>query len=196
MNVSRETMARLETYEQRLRQWSRRINLVAPSTLSDLWRRHIVDSAQLVDLAQPARTWVDLGAGGGLPGLIVAAILAERSPDTAMTLIESDKRKSAFLADAAHHMGLKVSVLPVRIESAAGAKFDIVSARALAPLPRLLDLAAPFCNAATNCLFPKGESLAEELTEARRHWHIEAETYPSRTHAGATILKIQEFSRA
>ncbi|MGB0507203.1 MAG: 16S rRNA (guanine(527)-N(7))-methyltransferase RsmG [Pikeienuella sp.] len=196
LNVSRETHERLEVYEQRLRHWNRSINLVAPSTLQDLWTRHIVDSAQLLDLAPKANTWVDLGAGGGLPGLIIAAILHETSPETKVTMIESDKRKSAFLSDAAHHMGISVKVLPVRIEAAPKAQFDVISARALAPLPKLLELAAPFCNENTVCLFPKGETVEQELTTARSHWHIDAETFPSCTHTGATILKIQGFSRA
>jgi 16S rRNA (guanine527-N7)-methyltransferase len=196
LNVSRETMKRFEIFEQRLRLWSRRINLVATSTLADLWTRHIADSAQLFDIAPHAKSWVDLGSGGGLPGLIIAAIQADNVPEAKMTLIESDKRKAAFLSDAAHHMGLTVQVLPVRIEAAESQQYDVVSARALAPLPKLLELAAPFCNANTVCLFPKGETVAEELTAARSRWHIDAETLPSRTHPSATILKIQEFSRA
>ncbi len=193
-SVSHETAGRLALLLELLERWNARINLVAPGSLRDAWTRHVADSAQLIDLAPAsARRWIDLGAGGGFPGLPVAAIAAEKAPGLSLTLVESDRRKAAFLATAAREMGLTVSVEARRVEHVPAEPYDVVSARALAPLPRLCALGYRFRGPGTIFLFPKGERLDSELTAATAHWHIDAERVASRTHPGASILKILEL---
>jgi len=197
-DVSRETLRRLEAYAALLTHWSRRINLIGPATAETIWSRHIADSAQLFDLAPATATsWADLGSGAGLPGLPIAALAAEKAPEINMTLIESDTRKAAFLATAAREMGLAVTIESQRIEALAPRHFDVVSARALAPLDRLCALAHRFSGQSqgrgTVFLFPKGARLDSELTAAAARWHIHAERIASRTDPEATVLKILEL---
>lgn len=192
--VSRETMARLEAYAALLAHWNRRINLIAPATVADLWTRHIADSAQLLALApETARTWIDLGTGAGLPGLVVATLAAEKRPALRVRLVESDKRKAAFLSEAARETGVSVAIEPLRIEDVPPATHDVVSARALAPLDRLCGLAHRFAGPETIFLFPKGARAETELTEATAAWHIRAERIASRTDPAAAVLRIREL---
>jgi len=192
--VSRETCERLEAYIALLRRWNARINLVARGTIDAAWARHVADSAQLFDLAPAAASsWIDLGSGAGLPGLPVAALAAERVPGLHVTLVESDTRKAAFLVTAAAEMGLDVTVEPRRIEALPARPYDVVSARALAPLDRLCALAHRFSARGTVFLFPKGARLDSELTAATAGWHIRAERIASRTDPEATVLKILEL---
>ncbi|MDF2231185.1 16S rRNA (guanine(527)-N(7))-methyltransferase RsmG [Albimonas sp. CAU 1670] len=194
--VSRETRERLEVLAALLAKWNPKINLVARGTVEKVWTRHIADSAQLYALApQDARTWVDLGSGGGFPGLVIGAMAAEKNPGLQLSLVESDVRKCAFLSTAAGEMGLKIKVATKRIEALEPGPRDVVSARALASLTRLLDFAEPLVGPGTICLFPKGAGAAEELTEAAAAWHIRHRAHPSRTDPDAVILEIQEFSR-
>jgi 16S rRNA (guanine527-N7)-methyltransferase len=193
--VSRETTRRLTVYVDLLSRWTRRINLISPSTLPDIWSRHIADSAQIWSLRpHDARTWIDLGAGGGLPGLVVGAMAHDAGESLDLTLVESDQRKAVFLRTAAREMGLVLTVLTIRIEALTG-RYDVISARALAPLNRLLTYAAPLAGPGATCLFHKGASAESELTEARRDWHIEARQTPSRVDPRSQIIEIQEFSR-
>jgi 16S rRNA (guanine527-N7)-methyltransferase len=195
-DVSRETLARLDAYGECLRTWTRRINLVSPRTLETLWARHIYDSAQLWPLRpRPCRQWLDLGPGAGLPGLVIAAFAADTAEGTEVTLVESDTRKAAFLASAARAMDVRVRVIARRIESVHLPPPDVISARALAPLDRLLALAAPFAGPNTVCLFPKGARAISELTEARAGWHIDCQEIASRTDPNATILRISSFEQ-
>lgn len=189
--VSRETLARLEAYGELLRKWQRRINLVAPDTLPDLWRRHMLDSAQLFPLLPPGPGAVlDLGAGAGFPGLVLAAMGA-----APVHLVESDARKAAFLREAARVMGVAVTVHNRRIEDVAPFAVRAVVARALAPLPRLLQLAAPFLAQGGVALFPKGARVDEELTAAHEGWNISLERVPSQTDATGVILRIEGIQR-
>lgn len=191
--VSRETEDRLVAIVALLEKWQRTINLVAPATLPVLWTRHIADSLQLVPLAGDATRWVDLGSGGGFPGLVVAAVLAER-PGADVTLVESDSRKAAFLREAARIAELPATVLPARIEQVAlriAKGVEIVSARALAPLPKLLDLAAPFLAQGATGLFLKGQDVDNELTEASKSWKIQAEIKGSLTDPGGHVLIVR-----
>ena len=147
-NVSRGTLDRLESYSRLLTQWQAKINLVAPGTLTEVWHRHFADSAQLIALAPPAaKTWLDLGSGAGFPGLVVAVVLAEKGV-CRVTLCESDTRKAAFLADVKRKLGLAVDIISARIETDSTqvtvGRVDVVSARALAPLQRLVPLSAPY----------------------------------------------------
>ncbi len=193
-DVSRETCQRLEAYIALLTRWNARINLVSPATIKTVWTRHIADSAQLFDLApESASSWLDLGSGAGLPGLPVAALAAEKAPDLHVTLVESDTRKAAFLATAAREMDLDVTVEPHRIEALTPRRYDVVSARALAPLGRLCGLAHRFSGRGTVFLFPKGARVDSELTAATAGWHIRAERIASRTDPEATVLRIVEL---
>ena len=192
--VSRETLERLETYEALLKQWQRTINLVAPSTLSDIWHRHFADSAQLLALAPGAERWLDLGSGAGFPGLVLAILLAERGHGR-VTLIESDTRKAAFLAEVARRVGVAVDIQGTRIEkSATQAKLgpvDVIAARALAPLPRLLELSAPYFSGPTMGLFLKGREVEAEVEAARQLWDFEPELRQSLTAISGRIVVIR-----
>ena len=193
-DVSRETCERLEAYIALLTRWNARINLVAPATIKSAWTRHVADSAQLFDLApESASSWLDLGSGAGLPGLPVAALAAEKAPGLHVTLVESDTRKAAFLATAAREMDLDVTVEPHRIEALTPRPYDVVSARALAPLGRLCALAHRFSGRGTIFLFPKGARVDSEVTAATAGWHIRAERIASRTDPEATVLRIVEL---
>lgn len=188
--VSRETVARLERYAALLVKWQARINLVGPATLPDLWRRHMLDSAQLAPFLPGGGPIVDLGAGAGFPGLVLAALGA---PD--VHLIESDARKCAFLREAARVMGVAVTVHACRIEAVAGFPAAAVTARALAPLARLLGWAERFVAPGTRCLFLKGQGFEDELTEARKAWSITFEGVPSRSDPSGILLLLNEVHR-
>lgn len=194
VHVSRETEAALREFLGHLLHWNRKINLVAGSDPSSVWSRHVLDSVQLWDLA-PATwtTWLDLGSGGGFPGLVVALLARERNPAGAVALVESDSRKAAFLSNAIGKFGLNATVHCRRIEALPPWRHDVVSARALAPLSRLAGYARPFGGPGTIYLLPKGSRVDAELTEARRHWHIVLDRIPSRTDQDGTILRVREL---
>jgi len=193
-DVSRETLDQLSLYVALLEQWQPRINLVAGATLSEVWHRHIADGAQLLALAPDARTWLDLGSGAGFPGLVIA-IMAHTQPGPRVTLIESDRRKSAFLSEVARRTGISVEIHTARIEQIATQRMlepvDVVSARALAPLVRLLPLSLPFFGDATLGLFPKGRDAESEVAQARANWAFDVEMTPSLTDAAARIVAIR-----
>jgi 16S rRNA (guanine527-N7)-methyltransferase len=190
--VSAGTAALLRGHLDQLSRWNGTVNLVAKSTLADAWERHTRDSAQLVPLAppQPAH-WVDLGSGAGFPGLVVAIILAELSPETRVTLIESDRRKAAFLRETARLLGLATAVVAERIESAAPQAADVVSARALAPVDRLVPLAARHLAPGGMALFLKGARVDSELATAAAAWSFAVERFPSQTDPSAEILRLK-----
>lgn len=192
--VSRETLARLEDYAALLAKWNRAINLVSKGSLADLWRRHMLDSAQLADHlpeapAGRARIIADLGSGAGFPGLVLALLGAGR-----LHLIESDQRKASFLREAARSLGLDLEIHNARIETLPALPVDVVTARACAPLPKLIDYAKHFPAAGPDgkicCLFPKGGEVERELTEADKTCHMTVERLPSRSDASGTILRI------
>ena len=191
LNVSRETFEKLELLERELRRWQAIKNLVGPATLDRIWDRHIVDSLQLLDLAPDAGTWLDLGAGAGFPGLVLAIAGAERGLQ--VHLVESNSRKCAFLRHIARLTGAPAKVHEARLETQVPdfvGKADVVSARALASLTMLLDWTEPLLKAGTMGLFPKGRDAEIELTEARKKWTFEAEILPSLTDPEARILRI------
>ena len=196
--VSRETIAWLTTYEALLRRWQKTINLVAPSTLDDVWHRHFADSAQLWGLRpEVAATWLDLGSGAGFPGLVLAILAAERG-GTRHILVESDTRKAAFVREVAREVGVAVDILCSRIESAEThfkvRTVDCVTARALAPLPRLLPLVAPYFASHTVGLFLKGRDVAAELDAATSEgWVFVAERRPSLTDKDGSILVLSRL---
>ena len=189
--VSRETLERLEAYSALLKRWSGRINLVSRNTLGDLWRRHFLDSAQLVPLLpEKARSLVDLGSGAGFPGLVLAILGVP-----GVELIESDARKAVFLREAARIANAPVKIVDSRIEAAKPHPVDVVTARACAPLDRLLPLAQRFTWPKTVCLFLKGEHAEDELTAARRGWRMIAARHPSRADPRGVILKLEQIIR-
>lgn len=195
-NVSRETLERLRRYADTLIKWQNSINLVAPDSLKDLWRRHMLDSAQLgAHLPPQAKCLVDLGSGAGFPGLVLAVL---GTPN--VHLIEVDARKCVFLAEAARAAGLTPGQNPVihraRIEDVAGIHAGVVTARACAPLERLLGYAEPFLAPDTLCLFLKGGRVEEELTAAEKTWRMVVERIPSLSDASGTILRIRQVARA
>lgn len=196
VDVSRETLARLDEYAALLTKWNPSINLVSKSTLPFLWRRHFLDSAQVMSLArETARTWVDLGTGGGFPGMIVAILAADRRPDLHVSCVESDTRKATFLRTVARACGIQVDVISRRIEEIEPMSADILSARALAPLTVLLDYADRHLSPSGEAVFLKGASFEKEIAEALETWAFELDTYPSETDPDATLLKLKEIRR-
>lgn len=196
LNVSRETSERLEAYASLLVKWNPAINLVSKSSLADLHTRHFADSAQLFDLCPPdARHWADLGSGGGFPGLVVAILAAESRPGLAVTLVESDARKAAFLATVARETGIHATVIADRIEALPPLGADVLSARALAPLPQLLGFAERHLARDGLALFPKGATHQAEIDESLAEWRFELQKHPSKTDQRAVILAIESVSR-
>ncbi|HYP11047.1 MAG TPA: 16S rRNA (guanine(527)-N(7))-methyltransferase RsmG [Xanthobacteraceae bacterium] len=191
--VSRETTARLDRFTALLLDWQSRINLIAASTVPVLWTRHIADSLQLLAIAPDARKWVDLGSGGGFPGVPIACALAEQG-SAEVHLIESNKKKAAFLREAVRITGAPAIVHAVRIadfcQSFRGA-LDAVTARALAPLPELLSIAYPLLKKGPQGVFPKGQDVEAELTEAAKCWSIQASLVPSRTDPESRVVLIR-----
>ncbi len=182
---------------RQVEKWQPRINLIASATLAGIWERHVEDSLQLVTLAPRTERWLDLGSGGGFPGLVVAAALADH-PDFRMVLVESNGKKCAFLRETTRLAGLPVTVENSRIEEFAltmPPAFDVVSARALAPLPLLLSLAEPFLALGATGLFPKGQDVEDEIEAAREAWHLESDLIQSQTEPGAAILRVQSATR-
>jgi 16S rRNA (guanine527-N7)-methyltransferase len=191
--VSRETAERLDAFLAVLLAWQQRINLIAASTEEHLWTRHIADSLQLLALAPRARVWVDLGSGGGFPGLVIGCALAETA-GAHVHLVEGNKKKAAFLREAARATGAPVSVHAAKIENFVKdppRAIDMVTARALAPLPALLAYAFPLLKTGAYGLFPKGQDVARELTEAAKYWNIQASLALSRTDPKARIVVVR-----
>jgi 16S rRNA (guanine527-N7)-methyltransferase len=195
IDVSRETADGLEALVSTLERWQKAINLVSRTTMGDVWRRHILDSAQLKPLIPAeAKTLVDLGSGAGFPGLVVAAL----RPDLEVTLIESDARKAAFLGEAARRMTLEKppKIMIGRIEAVAPTPADVITARALAPLGQLLTWADRHRTDTAICLFHKGKDWQAEVTEAMKDWDIPLQTFNSVTDLDAVILRIGPYRAA
>lgn len=193
IDVPRGTLARLEAYAALLVKWQAKINLVGPATLPDLWRRHFLDSAQLVPLLPPAAgILVDLGSGAGFPGLVLALMTEWR-----VHLIDSDQRKCAFLRQVALEAGIldRVAIHAQRFEAVPPFAADVVSARACAALDALLGYAVPFVGETGRCLFLKGEKVEEELTAAQAHWTMQVERRPSVSDSTGAILVVDHLQR-
>lgn len=192
-NVSRETFSALETYASLLRKWQAKINLVAKDSLQDLWRRHFLDSAQLLPLLPPGNDPItDLGSGAGFPGLVLAIMTGRE-----VHLVDSDQRKGAFLLEAARQTGVldRVRVHSTRIEAAKAWGAPIVTARALASLEQLLEWAEPYLTPDSVCLFLKGAKAEDELTAADRSWTMAVERRRSLTDSSGVILKLHNIKR-
>jgi 16S rRNA (guanine527-N7)-methyltransferase len=195
--VSRETENRLDRYIALLREWQAKTNLVAPSTLPNLWTRHIADSLQLLTLAPSARRWVDFGSGGGFPGIVLACALAE-TPEAMVHLVERNNKKAAFLREA-----LRITNAPgvVHLSDIGDivdsnlSRIDCVTARALAPLHQLIGWAAPLVAQGARALFLKGQDVELELTEATKYWNIESRLHPSLTGGHGWIVELDRIAR-
>ncbi|MFN4275941.1 MAG: 16S rRNA (guanine(527)-N(7))-methyltransferase RsmG [Ferrovibrio sp.] len=204
---SDQALERLNIYAALVAKWQKAINLVAPNTLPQLWERHFLDSAQLLPLAPESTTrWLDLGSGGGFPGLVIAALGVDGGVET-VHLVESDQRKATFLREAARAMGLGSHVTvhmkrieavePAALHAAMGGAPQVISARALASLKDLIPLAQRLAGPDTVYLFPKGRQAGDELTEARRYWTIQAlDLLPSQTEAQARIVRMRGLEAA
>lgn len=195
-NVSRETRERLEIYADLLSKWTRKINLIAPSSLPQLWSRHIADSTQLFEFVRPTGgNWVDMGSGGGLPGLVIAIMAAEAVKDLKVTLIESDQRKATFLRTVSRETEVPVRVISERIEAVSPLGADYLSARALASLDILLGFADRHLAHDGLAVFPKGARHEEELRLAQENWSFDYQTRPSSTDPNAAIYLIKGVRR-
>ena len=196
--VSRETLARLDRFVELLLLWQQKTNLIAPSTIPHLWTRHISDSLQLLEQApENVRIWVDFGSGGGFPAIPIACALAERA-DATLHLFESNAKKAAFLREAVRVTGVAAQVHAERVENLGesfGDNVDVVSARALAPLKTLCDQAFPLIARGAVGLFPKGQDVEAELTEAAKCWNIKASIVPSKTSPEGCIVVVRGLER-
>ena len=195
LSVSRETFDRLETYAELIRKWNPRINLVSKRSLEQLWARHFVDSAQVFRLADNTKNWVDIGSGGGFPGLVIALLLAEFQPEHHVTLIESDQRKSAFLRTVVRETGIGCTVICDRVEKVEPLAATVLSARALAELSGLLAHAERHMAPDGVAIFPKGTTWKKEVETAQQEWSFGLEVIKSLTEPEAAILKIKGVSR-
>ena len=195
--VSRETFDRLVAFERVFRKWAQRINLVAPSTLDDVWERHILDSVQVVRLGGAATRWLDIGSGGGFPGLIIGTMIAAR-PGASIDLVESNRKKAGFLQAVVGELALPARVHAKRIEDvhAVIRAPEVLSARALAPLPLLLELSSPWLETGTTALFHKGRDYRQEIQDSAPSWRFDLVEHPSLTDAQGVILEIRNLRRA
>jgi 16S rRNA (guanine527-N7)-methyltransferase len=196
--VSRETEARLDAFVALLDRWRHKTNLIADSTFASVWTRHIADSAQLITLAPEARRWVDMGSGAGFPGLVIAIALAD-VPGAIVHCIESDRRKAAFLREAARATGAAAMIHPARVEAIAPESLgpvDAVTARAFAPLPLTLKLARPWIERGAVAVFPRGESAKDQIAALPETppeaWAYAIETMSSVVNPKAAILRIRQ----
>ncbi|MFG6499136.1 16S rRNA (guanine(527)-N(7))-methyltransferase RsmG [Sulfitobacter sp. 1A13191] len=194
LDVSRETFEKLKAFAELVRKWNPKINLVSKSSLDDLWPRHILDSVQILELATGRGRWVDLGSGGGFPGIVVS-ILNQEEHRFDVVMVESDQRKSAFLRTAIRELDLTAKVKTERIEELECLEADVLSARALADLTKLLGFAELHLKRGGIALFPKGQSWQREDLEARQDWNYDLETVTSKTNSDAAILKIKDIAR-
>ena len=192
LNVSRETFLRLKEYEKLLFKWNAKINLVSRSTLDNFWNRHVLDSAQfLSSVGEKAGKWVDLGSGGGLPGLVVAILSDEIEPVNKLFLVEADVRKAVFLKTVCRELGLKIEVYNNRIEELPRISANVVSARALAPLKTLCLYAKNHLEKDGVAVFAKGENWKAELVEAQKKWIFSYEAVKSTLHEGSVVLVLR-----
>ncbi|MBT3142238.1 16S rRNA (guanine(527)-N(7))-methyltransferase RsmG [Falsiruegeria litorea] len=191
LDVSRETFEKLEAFDALLKKWNPKINLVSRKSLADVWVRHISDSLQVYSCLNASGHWVDLGSGGGFPGVIVAIVASVENPGLNVTLVESDQRKSAFLRTVLRETVSVGMVITDRIENIEPLDADILSARALSDLPRLLEFSQRHLKSTGIALFPKGATWKKEVEEAKQEWNFDFEAVKSVTEPSAVVLKIK-----
>lgn len=189
LNVSRETHDALIAYCHQIQKWNKTINLVSKSSVEQIWQRHLLDSAQIYRFGAPSGLWLDIGSGGGLPGIVMSILGAD------VVLVESDQRKSTFLRETARVLGLNLRVITDRVESISPMGAKTVSARALAPLTTLLDYAKYHLDDSGVAVFSKGKAAAEEIAEAHKTWRFDCEINESLTDPLASVLVIKNIQR-
>lgn len=195
--ISRETEQRLDAYVALVLQWQKTTNLIAPSTIAEIWTRHVADSLQLLDLAPGAKIWIDFGSGGGFPGIPIACALAQ-TPGAQIHVVESNGKKAAFLREAVRATGAPITVHAERIENFGDSfkdRADVVTARALAPLKLLCDQAFSLIVRGAIGLFLKGQDVEVELTETAKYWTIQPDLVPSRTSPDGRIVIVRRLDR-
>lgn len=196
LGVSPETSERLDALCAALIKWNRSVNLVGKSTLDFLWKRHVLDSAQVFDAAESGEgLWADFGTGGGFPGLVVAILAAERNAGFRVACVESDARKAGFLRSTAGSLGLNMDVIARRIENVAPLGASVISARALAPLTKLLEYAERHMSLDGECVFLKGRNWRKEIEDAALGWTFEHVQIPSATAPDSVVLKLGGIKR-
>ncbi|SIO19937.1 16S rRNA (guanine(527)-N(7))-methyltransferase RsmG [Vannielia litorea] len=195
LDVSRETCQRLDTYAALLAKWNKAINLVAPATLPDLWRRHFLDSAQVLQHGPTSGLWLDIGTGGGFPGLVCAILAADSRPELTFEFVESDQRKCTFLATVLRETGITASIHSARVEALEPRRAQALSARALAPLTALLDHAERHLARGGIALFLKGAQHDAELAKALEKWAFDVQKHPSETDPTGALLTIGNITR-
>lgn len=195
LNVSRETLDQLAAFRALVEKWNPKINLVSKKSLPEIWDRHILDSAQVFSSTDAKGSWVDLGSGGGFPGIVVAILSKDADADLNITLVESDQRKSAFLRSAIRELKLNAKVIADRIENIEPLNANIISGRALADLDLLLEYAQRHVSSNGVALFPKGRTWKNEHEQAQRRWSYTLDVIKSKTDADAAILKIKDIVR-
>ena len=197
IDVSRETIALLQRLRFLVEKWNKSINLISKKTVPEIWNRHILDSAQIFYANKKSfKKWLDMGSGAGFPGLVVAILAQDKNIGGETVLVESDKRKCVFLSTVKRELNLNLSIINNRIESCDSQQADVISARALADLPSLLDLSFNHLSDDTTLIFSKGKSWKEELVAAEKTWNFSWEAVTSITNSNSVVLKIGELSRA
>ena len=196
IDVSRETIVLLQRLGLLVEKWNKSINLISKKTVPEIWNRHILDSAQIFYANKKSfKKWLDMGSGAGFPGLVVAILAQDKNIGGETVLVESDKRKCVFLSTVKRELNLNLSIINNRIESCDSQQADVISARALADLPSLLDLSFNHLSDDTTLIFSKGKSWKEELVAAEKTWNFSWEAVTSITDAKSVVLKIGELSR-
>lgn len=197
LNVSRETLERLFVYCELVEKWNPAINLISKSGISEIWHRHVIDSAQLIRLLpHESGRWCDLGSGGGFPGIVLAILMKQLQPETQITLVESDSRKCVFLSEASRLLGITVGVKTQRIEDLEPQNVDVLTARALAPLSNLCGYAYRHLKPEGVAIFPKGANAQREIEDAQKLWQFGYDTMQSHTDPAAQVLALRGIHRA
>lgn len=192
VHLTPETFDRLQSFAGLVEKWNPTVNIVAKSTLGELWSRHIIDSAQVFRYCPPAaRLWLDIGSGGGFPGIVIAVLAHSLMPDLQVRLVESDQRKAVFLREVNRQLGLTAEVSACRIETLSPQSADVVSARALASLSGLCGFAARHLKPNGVAVFLKGQQHEDEIALARKDWQFELEMAQSQTHSGSAVLVLK-----
>ena len=195
-NVSRETIEQLKAYEASLREWQNKFNLVSKSSLDDAWKRHFLDSLQLLKyIPEGAKSLCDFGSGAGFPGMVLAIALKEKTPYLKAVLVESIGKKTLYLKEVAKITNTNVNIINDRIENLPNVKYDIITSRAMTSLSKLLGFAHRFCKKNTICIFPKGKSYMEEISEAKNNWNFDCLVENSEQSDEGKILIIKNITR-
>ncbi len=196
-NVSRETIEKFEIYETQLKKWAPKINLISLSTIDDIWARHFNNSAQILKkFDKLPKSIIDFGTGAGFPGLVLAIFIANEIEEYKVTLVDENHKRISFLRETARAMGLRIEILHSKVEALVPQKYEILTARAFAPLDKLLDLSHTYAQEGARLLFPKGKDVKNEIEIAQRKWNFNFEIEVFDKNSGSCILEILELERA